>query len=156
MRKSLALVAAVAATVVLALPASADGAFTSTQTMKDAPFAFPVGPTCGSPAGSISGTANSVFHITVNAANDVWITTTTEGDFVLVPSDTTMPNFAGHFAVWFGVSANMNNFVVHDITNVRGVATDGSGAVITFHLLDHLSVSATTPPNVTMIMSCTA
>src|SRR5690348_13464178 len=100
-RRLLVPVAVLAAMVVLATPASA----TTTQTQNiHGPFApFHVDPTCGAPGGTVSGTGNSVFHITVNNAGDTWITNTQEAWFTLVP-DTGTVTYSGHFAAWFGAS----------------------------------------------------
>ena len=132
--------------------AAGNGATTFTQTMHRVPISFPVGPLCGSPAGMLTGTANSVFHTTVNKAGDFWLTSTQEAWFTDVPFDPAMPHFAGHFAVWFGVSINANNAVAHDIFNIRATATDGSGTTITVHLVDHMSISASGQIN--MFSSC--
>jgi len=63
-----------------------------------------------------------------------------------------MPTFAGHVAAWFGVSDNNRNSVVHDALNGTLTATDGSGASITVHVVDHISVSAS--GQVTVFMAC--
>ena len=127
--------------------AGGNGAVTSTQTTHGA-FSFPASPLCGSPAGILTGTGNSVFHTTVNKAGDFWLTSTQEAWFTVVPTDPTLPNFAGHFAVWFGISLNKNNSVTHDIFNIKATATDGSGLTIAVHLVDHMSVSATGQINI--------
>ena len=153
MNKLLGLLASLAALVVLAVPASADGqgAFTSTQNMHGPFPPFTVGAACGAPAGTISGSGNAVFHVTALQGGEFWVTTTQEADFLFVPAPpTTLPNFAGHFAVWFGVSVNQANSVTHDIVNVNATATDGSGATLTVHAVDHLSVSASGQVNVFM------
>jgi len=63
-----------------------------------------------------------------------------------------MPTFAGHVAAWFGVSDNNRNSVVHDALNGTLTATDGSGASITVHVVDHISASAS--GQVTVFMAC--
>ena len=132
--------------------AGGNGATTFTQTMHGVTQTFPVGPLCGAPSGTLTATSNFVFHTTVNKAGDFWATSTQEAWFTIVPFDPSLPQFAGHFAVWFGVSLNANNSVVHDIFNVRATATDGSGTTIAVHLVDHISVSATGQIN--MFSSC--
>lgn len=146
-RRLLVPVAVLAAMVVLATPTSA----TTTQTQNiHGPFApFHVDPACGAPGGTISGTGNAVFHITVNNAGDTWITTTQEAWFTLVP-DTGPVTYSGHFAAWFGASLNNQNMVVHDITNARATGSDGS--TLTLNVVDHLSVSANGQVN--MFMAC--
>ncbi len=148
-RRMLVIFAVLAATVVLATPVSAAGATSSTQNFHGAFPPFHVDSTCGAPAGTISGTGNAVFHITVNAAGDVWITNTQEAWFTLAP-DTGTVTYSGHFAVWFGVSLNNNNSVSHDAINVRATGSDGS--TITINLVDHLSVSASGQVN--LFMAC--
>jgi len=130
--------------------AGGNGAFTDTTNLHNVTQTFPVGAQCGAPAGTVTATFNAVMHITVNTAGDVWLTSTQEGWFVFVPDDPTMPTFAGHFAVWFGLSDNNRNSVLHDTFNIRATATDGSGATIAVHAVDHFSVSASGQVNVFM------
>jgi len=84
---------------------------------------------------------NSIFHVNVNGASDVWVTQTQTGSVTFVPTDTTQPSYSGHIAVWFGASLNKNNYVFHDTFNATLTGTDGS--TITFHMVDHMSVSKT-------------
>jgi hypothetical protein len=146
---------AVVAVLAFAAPnafAGGNGAFTDTQNLHNVPMTFAVGPQCGAPSGTVSGTFNVVMHVTVNKAGDVWVTGTQEGWFTFVADDPTMPTFAGHFAVWFGLSDNNRNSVMHDTSNVRATATDGSGAIIVIHAVDHFSVSASGQVN--LFMDC--
>lgn len=128
--------------------AGGNGATTFTQTMHGVTQTFPVGPLCGAPPATLTQTSNSVFHTTVNGADDSWLTNTEEAWITIVPDDPTLPNFAGHFADWFGISLNANNTVVHDIVNIRLTATDGSARTITVHLVDHMSSSASGQINI--------
>jgi hypothetical protein len=132
--------------------AGGNGAFTDTQTVHNATQTFPTGSLCGTPSGTVTITYNGVFHINVNKAGDFWVTGTQEGWFVLVPDDATMPTFEGHFATWFGESDNNRNDVQHDTFNARGTATDGSGATVEVHAVNHLSVSASGQVN--LFMDC--
>lgn len=143
-RRLILLLAVILASFVLAAPVSAggNGAQTFTQTMKGPFPSFHVDATCGVFGGTVSGSGNAVFHITINNAGDEWVTTTQEAWFTIVPDDPTLPNFAGHVAAWFGISVNNQNAVLHDITNVKATATDGSGQTLSFHFVDHISVSA--------------
>ena len=141
--------AVLALMAVSALPASADGAFTATQNLHGAMPPMPVGAACGAPAGTVFGTGNAVFHITVNAAGDTWITTTQEENFTFVPDVGTL-TASGHFAVWFGVSLNNQNSVQHDVINVQGTFSDGTP--LQFNAVDHLSVSA--DGQVNLFMTC--
>jgi hypothetical protein len=135
-----------------AVLAGGNGAVTLTQNDHGLTQTFHVDPICGSPSGTLTATVNDVFHTTTNKAGDFWLTSTQEGWFTIVPDDSSLPNFAGHFATWFGVSINKNNAVQHDITNIFATATDGSGTTITIHSVDHLSMSAT--GHITFFMSC--
>ena len=148
---SLAIVAVLAFAAPSAF-AGGNGAFTNTQHLHNVPLTFPVGVLCGAPAGVITGTFNEVMHVTVNNAGDVWVTVTQEGWFTFVANDPTMPTFAGHFAVWFGLSSNNRNSVMHDTFNIRATATDGSGATLEVHAVDHVSVSASGQVN--LFMDC--
>jgi hypothetical protein len=68
---------AVVAVLAFAAPsafAGGNGAVTDTQNFHNVPMTFVVGPQCGAPAGTVSGTFNAVMHITINKAGDVWIT----------------------------------------------------------------------------------
>jgi len=108
--------------------------FPSTVPCIDAPA--PPGPFTG----LLTLTYNDVFHITVNKAGDVWLTGTTAGTFSFTPFDLSRPSYTGHFASWFGASLNKNNYVFHDTFNVHGTGSDGS--TLSFHMIDHMSVSA--------------
>ena len=138
-RRLLVLFAVLAGSIVLAIPVSAAGATTQTVN-QHGPFApFHVDSSCGAPAGTVSGSGNQIFHITVNGAGDTWITTTQEAWFTLTP-DTGTVTYTGHFAFWFGAELNNQNLVQHDVTNVRATGSDGS--TLTFNLVDHTSISA--------------
>ena len=94
----------------------------------------------GPPTGTLTLTYNDVFHVTVNKAGDVWATGTMEGRFSFIPFDPSRPSYTGHFATWFGESINQNNSVFHDTFNVHGTGSDGS--TLSFHMVSHMSVSA--------------
>jgi hypothetical protein len=138
-RRLLVVFAVLAGSALLATPVSAAPATSSTQNFHGAFPPFHVDSSCGAPAGTIVGTGNAVMHITVNAAGDVWITSTQEEWFTLTP-DTGTVVYTGHFATWFGLSLNRNNGVMHDVLNVHATGSDGS--TVTFNLVDHLSMSA--------------
>ena len=110
-----------------------------------------VTPLCGNaaPGGTLYSSGNAIFHITVNAAGDTWITTTEEAWFTLIP-DTGTVTYSGHFATWFGESLNKNNKVFHDIFNIKASGSDGS--TLTLHMVDHLSISASGKVN--MFSTC--
>jgi hypothetical protein len=105
---------------------------------------------------------NEVFHININAAQDFWATGTIEGNFFIQPVKATLsapdangnrtptpPNppavpgavtYSGHFAMWFGISSNLKNGVMHSTFNISGTGSDGS--TLTFHVVFHLTMSA--------------
>jgi hypothetical protein len=150
-RRLLVLFAVLATTVVLAAPASAAGATTQTQNFHGAFAPMQVTPLCGNaaPGGTLYSTGNAIFHITVNAAGDTWITTTEEAWFTLIP-DTGTVTYSGHFATWFGLSLNRNNQVAHDTFNIKATGSDGS--TLSLHMVDHLSISASGKVN--MFSTC--
>jgi hypothetical protein len=148
-RRLLVFFAVLAATLVLAAPASAAGATTSTQNFHGAFPPFHVDAACGAPSGTVNATGNAIFHITVNAAGDEWVTTTQEAWFTLIPDSGTV-TYSGHFAAWFGASLNMNNAVLHDVLNIQATGSDGS--TITVNAVDHLNTSASGQVN--MFMAC--
>lgn len=92
------------------------------------------------PTGMLTITTNSVIHVTVNQAGDLWITGTQEGDVSFVPFPPRTVSYTGHFASWFGVSLNQNNSVVHDAFNVHLTGSDGS--TLSAHFIRHMSMSA--------------
>jgi streptogramin lyase len=148
-RRLIVLLGAVIASLVFATPASASGATSSTQNFHGAFPPMQVTPLCGSaaPGGTLYATGNAVFHITVNAAGDVWVTNTQEAWFNLVP-DTGTVTYTGHFAIWFGESLNKNNVVLHDTFNIHATGSDGS--TISINIVDHMSMSASGQINVFM------
>ena len=118
---------------------------TFTQNVQGQVQTFPtsvpcVDPMTGPPTGMLTITSNSVFHVNVNQAGDLWITGTSEGSvgFVAFPPRTT--SYTGHFASWFGVSLNRNNAVVHDTFNLHITGSDGS--TVSAHFITHMSMSA--------------
>ena len=118
---------------------------TFTQNMHGATATFPTNVPCvdppnSSPTGLLTITYNDVFHIAVNKAGDAWVTGTTEGNFSFAPFPPRTVSYTGHFASWFGLSFNRNNSVVHDTFNVHGTGSDGS--TLSFHMVDHMSMSA--------------
>lgn len=155
MKRLLALLAAVAMSAILAIPASAQGlpctptsngsgAATCTMQLRDVTFTFPVpSMTCPDgtviPGGLLTVTyETAVFHFTINTAGDFWGTSTQEGTLVLLsPSGVT---YTGHIAGWFGESVNNQNFVLHSTFNV--VATGSDGSHVDFHMALHWSTSA--------------
>jgi hypothetical protein len=148
-RRLLVVLAVLGSTVLLASPASADGATSQTQEFHGAFPPMTVGVLCGAPSGTLFATGNAIFHITVDAAGDIWVTTTQEADFTVVP-DTGTVTFTGHIAVWFGVSLNLQNAESTTVVNVQATGSDGS--TLSFSALAHVTISATGQVN--MFMTC--
>ena len=115
---------------------------------------------------ALNFTGNGVEHITVNAAQDGWNTSTFNGTgtvtfyppsslanivfdnqgnivsaTVVGPPDAVL---TGHITNWFGASFNNKSVVFHDTINFIG--TNQSGAPMNLHAVDHTSWNATTPP----------
>lgn len=120
--------------------ARGDGATVFTQTFHNATQTFPAANPCTGAPGTVTTTYNGVAHMTQLATGEFWATTTLTGDFTLTPTDPSQPTFTGHFEVWFGVSANNQNFVAHSIFHIHGTGSDGS--TLTFQDVVHFSVSA--------------
>jgi hypothetical protein len=99
----------------------------------------------------LNGTANfgnAVFHVTQNTAEDFWITTTNEGNFVGLPA-----GFTGRATQWFGDENNNLNQVIHAISD--GHITDASGGTIRFHETFHFSISASGQQSPVVFDNCT-
>jgi len=115
---------------------------TETMVIKNQIFSMPSSNPCSFVPGILTfDYTNSIFHVNVNGASDVWVTQTQTGSITFVPTNALQPSYAGHITIWFGASLNKNNFVFHDTFNATLRGTDGS--TITFHMVDHMSVSAT-------------
>ncbi len=164
-RRLISLVAAILASFVVAIPASASvapqptcfpGVGPCNETDHYTQGAFPgmPVPSCGLPAVWIEVNGNGVQHINVNKAQDFWETSTLEGaaniSLLSITFDSDHnPIFGpgaayatGHLTTWFGISANNKNYVVHDTGNL--VATTTTGAQVSLHFVDHAS---SIPPN---------
>ena len=115
---------------------------TQTMVVKNQVVSMPSLNPCSFVPGTLTfGYTNTIFHITVNGASDVWVTQTQTGSITFVPTSASQPSYSGHITVWFGASINQNNFVFHDTFNATLTGTNGS--TISFHMVDHMSVSAT-------------
>jgi hypothetical protein len=111
---------------------------------------------CSGVVGTATMVSNSITHVTVNGAGDVWVTSTSTAHFTFVPNApnaTNAPSYAGEMTFWFGASLNQNNLVFHDTGNIVVHGTDGS--TITFHLLDHFNTSASGAVNSFSVASVT-
>jgi hypothetical protein len=112
-----------------------------TQILKNQTTSMPGANPCSGVPGTLSEDfRNEIFHVTVNGAGDVWLTTTQTGSISFVPFDTSQPSYFGHTEFWFGGSLNKNNAVIHDASNARLTGTDGT--TIAMHVVDHMSLSA--------------
>ena len=152
-RRSLVLLAVLAATLVFATPVSAAGATTSTQNFHGAFPPMDVGPLCGVPVGgTLYATGNAVFHVTVNGAGDAWFTSTQEADFTVLTKPGGALVASGHFAIWFGQAINQYNGVAHDTFNIHGTLADGSSLDI--HSVFHVNTSASGQIN--FFMTCSS
>jgi len=156
MRKFMTILAAAFLVSFLSVPASAagpactpipngNGAATCSVHLQDVTRAHPVEPAVCPDGSTVPGgylvttVQNGVLHFTVNKAQDFWGTSTLEGTFVFTAAtDGTV--YAGHFAEWFGVSVNNQNFVNHATINFVG--TSASGAHLSLHVEFHASMSA--------------
>jgi hypothetical protein len=101
-------------------------AFTETMTFHDFTETFvDVNPCTGDPA-TVNLTYNGVFHVTVDPNGGFHLTATLAGTVVLVPLDSSLPTYTGHFTQWIGgnVSSNSDGFWV--TFNVKAEGSDGS------------------------------
>jgi hypothetical protein len=151
MSRRLAGVAGVFAVIALlatgAALADAGGQGTVTMTQHQSNFvlfSMPVtNPCSGEPGALTAVAASSVFHVTsftAPGADEFWVTGTAEGTATLTPDDPSGVSASGHFASWFGESANNKNDVQHDTNTFNLTGSDGSHVVV--HATDHLSTNA--------------
>ena len=161
MRKMIPFVAVMAAlawAALAAVPAAAGGnsstpcsigpqpsTCTYTQNAHAVTQTFPANVPCidpvnGPPTGMLTFTFNGVFHETVNRAGDGWFTSTQTGTISFAPFDPARPSYSGRTETWFGESFNQNNLVLHDTFNGHAAGSDGS--TLSFHIVDHYSISA--------------
>jgi len=107
-------------------------------------FSDPSANPCTGEPGTVTGiAANEVFHVTEFTApgrDEFWVTGTDEGTVTFTPDDPNGVSASGHFASWFGESANNKNDVQHDIFNATLTGSDGSHVGV--HGVDHLSTNA--------------
>jgi hypothetical protein len=108
---------------------------------------------CSGVLGTFTSTTNTIFHVTVNGAGDIWATETATAHFTFVPNAAGPPSYRGEMTFWFGASLNSMNFVLHDIGNIVAHGSDGSQ--ITLHFVDHLSFNANGVVNSFSIFSAT-
>ena len=111
----------------------------------------------------ITGSGAGVEHSIINNNLDGWFTRTENGQVTIVfgtfgasgdfVPDPSAPNpVTGHLTEWFGGSFNNRNFVIHDTINFTG--NDASGNPVSFHAVDHVSISAVGLPHFFDIASC--
>jgi hypothetical protein len=158
MKKLLAIVAATGAGLLLAVPASANGAgaVSFTQNFHNVTASFPTPNPCTGVSGMVSVTYNGVFHITTLTsgigAGTFWATGTQTGTFVFTPDDPTQPTYSGRFTTWFGDNNNLQNGSETSTFSLRGTGSDGS--TLLFHDVMHASVSASGAVNTFDKPSC--
>jgi hypothetical protein len=140
---SLGAVVAVMATTAAFADAGGQGTVTITQHAHNVPlFSDHVTNPCTGQPGTVTAIAtNEVFHVTFFTNGDeAWVTGTDEGTATFTPDNPSGVSASGHFASWFGESANNQNDVQHDIFNLSLHNTDGSHVLV--HATDHLSTNA--------------
>ena len=163
MRKLLVLAATVSMLAMLGLSsvtASADspcapnpsGTLTCTMKLHGATFQVGPPPPCIPPdaTGALSN-VNTVFHITINGAGDVWLTGTLEGD-VNIAARSTGLSYTGHFTEWFGTEINNRNSVSNFTFNIHLTASDRS--TLDVHASIGFGVSASGQPIMHMNLVC--
>ena len=157
MRKVTAFAAALAALVILALPASAAGAgaVTMTQNFHNATQTIPSANPCTGAPGSVVITYNGVMHVTFLTggvgAGTGWGTFTATGDFAFTPTDSSQPSFTGHFTTWDGFSFNLKNSASTAIFILHGTGSDGS--TLRFHDVAHITVLNPLSSSPTIVVS---
>jgi hypothetical protein len=101
-------------------------AFTETFTVHDFTEVFvDVNPCTGDP-GTVTLNYNGVFHGTVDPNGGFHFTGTLAGTFELVPLDSSLPTYTGHFAQWFGGNTTSNSDGFWATFNIKGNGSDGS------------------------------
>jgi hypothetical protein len=188
MRKLFAFVATVAMLFVFAVPVHADssppgtlppqltchppnfafpgqpgtGPCTETDHFSEAPFLASPLPQCPGTNewAFIDATGNGVQHMTVNAAQDFWFTTTLAGPATIFPIvivtvdqfgnpvvwhvDTSRPPIAtGQLQQWFGFQGNNMNRVFSFTTNFQGTLSTGQS--VTLHFNAHMNSTGANP-----------
>ena len=90
-------------------------------------------------------TYNGVFHVTQLTsgigAGTLWATGTEAGSVVITPDDPSLLIYSGHIAAWFGDNNNLRNGAETSTLEIHATGSDGS--TLSFHNVEHLSVSAT-------------
>jgi hypothetical protein len=145
--KSLVLILAAAAALAAA-PAAAPagaGAVTYLQTFHNVTEASTDANPCTGDPGTLTLTYNGAFHATELTsgigAGTFWATGTLTGTFSFVPFDSSKPSYSGRFTTWFGDNDNLRNGTETETLRVRGIGSDGS--VLSFHVVAHMTVTAT-------------
>lgn len=123
--------------------AGGQGTVTTTLQFRNVPlFSMPAANPCTGEPGTIEATARTeVFHVTsFTNGDEFWVTGTAEGLATFTPNDPHGVSANGHFATWFGESANNKNDVQHDTGTFVLTGSDGSHVVA--HMANHLSTNA--------------
>lgn len=84
-------------------------------------------------------------HVTIvtsgPGAGDFHVIGSETGDGVLTPTDPTLPSYSGHFTSRFDNNGNLNNGTFTNLLIIHATGSDGSR--LDFHMVQHVSVSAT-------------
>jgi len=149
MRHKCALILLIGAAAVLVAAPTASGAgagaVSFTQVFHNQVDTFNDVVPCTNTPATITTTSNGALHVTFLTsgigAGTFWFTITQTGTVTLVPDDPTQPTYTGHFTFWAGDNGNLKNGTATFILEVRLFGSDGS--VISGHLLEHATISAT-------------
>lgn len=133
---------------------------------QDTPAPLPAGCWMSASSVMVSTFGNTIFHTTVNPAQDFWLTTTYTGDAEVRPilfdsdgnpvrdgdgnvlGDPNQPVQAtGHLTTWFGIEDNNRNGVQHATLTFNG--TDADGNPVTMHGRFQFAMNANGVPVVT-------
>lgn len=127
--------------------AAQGGAGTETTTVHEQ-FAFSepgLNPCTGEKGTLMAISSNSVFHITLQADGDHWVTGNAEGSVKFMPGEGGIP-YSGHFHMWFGESLNNKNEVHHETGTF--VLSAANGSKVTVHMVGHVSTNGKGEPTV--------
>ena len=132
----------VCAGAALAASTHAAGTETNTEHARNEVFFSEetLNPCTGEPGTLTAIAKNGVFHETVQADGEFWITGTFNGIVTFTPAEPGGVLASGHFTVWFGAALNNRNEVEHDTSTFHLNGSDGSR--ITTKGTDHVSTNA--------------
>lgn len=152
LRRALAFLVVVGVLLFPVSSAFAEGAVTITESFHNVTESFPDVNSCTGDFGTVTITYNGVVHVTLLPDGTSHFTVTRTGDFAFVPDDPSLPTGAGRFTIWAGFNSNNQNAAGTHTFAVHVTGSDGSKQ--TFHLTEHLSVSASGIVNTFSTPSC--